>query len=85
MCRVEMIEGQIKELTRTELTAFREWFAQFDAEEWDKQFEADVKAGRLDAWPSAPCGTTLRVGRRNFDSGCCPYRSGNSRTERFNC
>ena len=49
MSRVEMIEGQIKELTRTELTAFREWFAQFDAEEWDKQFEADVKAGRLDA------------------------------------
>ena len=49
MCRVEMIEGQIKELTRTELTAFREWFAQFDAEDWDKQFEADVNAGRLDA------------------------------------
>jgi len=49
MSRVEMIEGQIKELTRTELTAFREWFAQFDAEDWDKQFEADVNAGRLDA------------------------------------
>ncbi len=27
----------------------REWFADFDAEVWDRQFEADVQAGKLDA------------------------------------
>ncbi len=49
MGKVEIIEGQIKELSREELEEFREWFARFDAEVWDRQFEADVKAGKLDA------------------------------------
>ncbi len=49
MGKVEIIEGQIKELSREELAEFREWFARFDAEVWDHQFEADVKAGKLDA------------------------------------
>jgi len=30
------------------LAAFRAWFAEFDAAVWDKQFEEDVAAGRLD-------------------------------------
>jgi len=49
MGRVETIEGQIKELSREELAKFRAWFAEFDGELWDRQFEADVKAGKLDA------------------------------------
>jgi hypothetical protein len=48
MSRVEQIESQIEELSEDELRAFREWFANFDAQVWDQQFEADVKAGRLD-------------------------------------
>ena len=28
--------------------AFREWFAKFDSDVWDRQFEADVQAGKLD-------------------------------------
>ena len=48
MSNVENIEGRIKELSPEELTAFREWFIKFDAEAWDRQFEADVKAGKLD-------------------------------------
>lgn len=48
MSNVENIEDRIKELSPEELTAFREWFIQFDAEAWDRQFEADVKAGKLD-------------------------------------
>ncbi len=46
---VSEIEGAIKKLSRDELSAFRDWFQEFDAEAWDKQFEADVSAGRLDA------------------------------------
>jgi hypothetical protein len=48
MSKLEGIATQIKELSPEELTAFREWFAKFDAEVWDRQFEADVKAGKLD-------------------------------------
>ncbi len=42
------IESQIKELSAEELAAFRRWLAEFDAEAWDRQFEADAKAGKLD-------------------------------------
>jgi hypothetical protein len=49
MTRVDNIESQIKELSRKELAVFREWFAQFDAEAWDRQFESDVKSGKLDS------------------------------------
>jgi hypothetical protein len=49
MGKLEIIEGQIKELSREELAQLREWLARFDAEVWDRQFEADVKAGKLDA------------------------------------
>jgi len=49
MTKIEIIERQIKELSREELAEFRAWFAEFDGELWDRQFEADVKAGKLDA------------------------------------
>ena len=48
MSRVENLEGQVKQLTAEELQAFREWFVQFDSEAWDRQFESDVKNGKLD-------------------------------------
>ena len=35
-------------LSREDLARFRSWFADFDAEAWDRQFEADVAAGRLE-------------------------------------
>ena len=49
MTKIEIIERQIKELSREELAEFRAWFAEFDGELWDRQFEADVKSGKLDA------------------------------------
>ena len=49
MGKVEKIEQQIKQLSEEELARLREWFAAFDAEAWDRQFEADVSAGKLDA------------------------------------
>lgn len=48
MGNVKDIEKQITELSSEELAAFRQWFAQFDAEAWDRQFESDVKAEKLD-------------------------------------
>ena len=49
MSPVEAIGRQIEQLSREELARLREWFAQFDAAAWDRQSEADVQAGRLDA------------------------------------
>jgi hypothetical protein len=43
------IEIAVTRLSRGDLSAFRDWFSRFDAEAWDRQFEEDVKAGRLDA------------------------------------
>jgi hypothetical protein len=48
MSRMENLEGQVKELTSEELRAFRAWFAQFDAEVWERHFELDVQDGKLD-------------------------------------
>jgi hypothetical protein len=49
MSRVKDLEDRIQELSSEELAAFREWFAKFDADAWDQEFEADVKGGKLDA------------------------------------
>jgi len=49
MGKLENIERQIKDLSANEMAELREWFAAFDAEAWDRQFEADVRAGKLDA------------------------------------
>jgi hypothetical protein len=49
MSKIELIEQQIEKLSPAELAVFRRWYAAFDAEAWDCQFEADVKAGKLDA------------------------------------
>lgn len=49
MSKIEAIEQQIENLTPDELAAFRSCYLAFDAEAWDHQFEADVKAGKLDA------------------------------------
>jgi hypothetical protein len=49
MSRVEALEHQIKELSGEELAEFRRWFAEFDAQTWDRQFATDVNSGKLDA------------------------------------
>ena len=46
---VENIERQIQQLSPDELAEFRLWFAEFDAQLWDRQLESDVRSGKLDA------------------------------------
>jgi len=48
MSRVEKLESQITELTPEELSVLRRWFIEFDSRAWDRQFESDAIAGRLD-------------------------------------
>jgi hypothetical protein len=48
MSTVLEIEEAVRSLSPTDLAAFRSWFAEYDAENWDEQFAADVAEGRLD-------------------------------------
>ena len=48
MSNLQEIERAVSQLSEQELADFRAWFAEFDAEIWDRQFEEDVAAGRLD-------------------------------------
>jgi hypothetical protein len=45
---VQEIAKAIRGLSPEDLVVFRAWFAEFDAEVWDRQIEADIAAGRLD-------------------------------------
>jgi len=49
MRTIQEIQTAVSQLSPDELSAFRAWFAEFDAKTWDQQFEQDVAAGRLDA------------------------------------
>jgi hypothetical protein len=46
--KVQDLERQIKQLSANELAEFRKWYAEFDAQAWDRQIEDDVQAGKLD-------------------------------------
>jgi hypothetical protein len=49
MSTVQEIEAAVSRLSPDQLAAFRAWFTRFDVEAWDRQFEEDAAAGRLDA------------------------------------
>jgi hypothetical protein len=49
MSSVSEIERAIDQLSPEELKAFRAWFAERDAADWDRAFEEDASSGRLDS------------------------------------
>jgi hypothetical protein len=48
MQTIQEIEQAISRLSREELARLREWFDEFDAAMWDRQFESDVRSGKLE-------------------------------------
>ncbi len=62
MMTITDLENAVRQLSPTDLVAFRAWFAEFDAQAWDEQFVRDVEAGRLDAL-AAEALADLRDGR----------------------
>jgi hypothetical protein len=48
MSQIEMLEQEVKQLSPKELAAFRSWFIEFDAAEWDRQIVMDSATGKLD-------------------------------------
>jgi hypothetical protein len=48
MGKIERLEQEIRALSDEELAQLRRWFIEYDAEAWDREIEADAKAGKLD-------------------------------------
>jgi hypothetical protein len=47
MSRVERIKSEVESPSPDGLKALRDWFAVFDAQEWDRQIEEDIQNGKL--------------------------------------
>jgi hypothetical protein len=48
MTRLQMLEEEIKKLSREEMAQLRDWLLERDAEQWDSEIEQDAASGRLD-------------------------------------
>jgi len=48
MSKVQQLELAVKELNAEERAEFRDWYAEYEEEMWDRQIEDDVAAGKLD-------------------------------------
>lgn len=57
------LESAIADLSPADLVSFAEWFEEFFSQEWDRQIEDDLKAGRLDA--------LIQQAKDDFKSGKC--------------
>jgi len=70
MSKIENIEQEVRNLSPSDLAAFRRWFLEFDAQVWDRQIEKDVREGKLDKFADeALAGIELeRV--RSFETFC---------------
>jgi hypothetical protein len=62
MTAIQQLEEAVRQLSPADRAEFRAWYAEFDAEEWDRQLEADVAAGRLN-WLVEEARRDLREGR----------------------
>jgi hypothetical protein len=60
---VEELETAVTRLSKEELATFLQWFQEYIADEWDRQIEADIRAGRFE-----------EAGKRakaDYDAGRC--------------
>ena len=46
---IKEIESAVTQLSSEKLDEFSKWFEEFMADQWDRQIEADILAGRLNA------------------------------------
>jgi hypothetical protein len=46
--KVEQLQTEIEALSDEDFVRLRKWFAERDWEQWDRQLETDVAAGKLD-------------------------------------
>jgi hypothetical protein len=60
---VKELEKAISKLSSSDFAKFSNWFDEFRAELWDREFETDVKAGKLNALGEEA--------DRDFEAGRC--------------
>ena len=60
---IEEIESVVSGLPADELARFSQWFEEFMADQWDRQIEQDMLAGRLDA--------ALKRADEHYEAGRC--------------
>lgn len=60
---LQELEETVTRLSESELVTFAKWFDEFMADQWDRRFEADVRAGRLEA--------AGRQADEQFEAGRC--------------
>lgn len=48
MTKVKKLEQEVEKLNRSELATFGRWFEAYDSGRWDREIEADVRAGKLE-------------------------------------
>jgi hypothetical protein len=63
MSTVEEIEAAIRQLPKAEFWRLTDRLIALREEEWDREIEADAKAGRLDRW--------FEQADRDFEAGRC--------------
>ncbi len=60
---IEELESVVAGLSAAELARFSQWFEEFMADQWDRQIEQDMAAGRLD--------TALKRADDHYEAGRC--------------
>lgn len=45
---IQELESAVMQLSSEDLAAFARWFEEYLADEWDRQIEGDIRAGKLD-------------------------------------
>lgn len=63
--RVEALEREVQKLTPDELAAFRDWFAEYEWQAWDRQIERDSADGKLDKFAAEALAELERGESRN--------------------
>jgi hypothetical protein len=48
MTKLQLIQTEIKTLTKDEFIYLKNWINELDAQQWEKQIEEDSNAGKLD-------------------------------------
>lgn len=60
---VKDLEVAVQRLSKDELFAFSHWFEEYVADQWDRQIEEDIRAGRFDA--------AGKRAKADYDAGRC--------------
>ena len=60
---IQELETAVTRLSKEELTTFAHWLEGYMADEWDRQIEVDIRAGRFD-----PAGKRAKA---DYEAGRC--------------